>query len=203
MEHLLERHSKFNEPIEAKIPDAAGANGLNFVTSCLQMDSNQRPTTDDLLLHNYIYSSRIKQFATRGGVTTSRIDTSRGSTRMQVSSKRQALTNLNINNTHKMSPISSNIKFSPQQQQQQQQQLLFYNQSENVGNVPKKASSSTRIPVTSQHDDIMSNENKLTTNPYKSSRIREKDKPSQNAQLIGLSSTRGSRIPKPISLPII
>lgn len=201
VEHLLERHSKFNEPIEAKIPDSAGASGLNFVASCLQMDANQRPTTDDLLLHNYIYSSRIKQFATRGGIATSRLDTSRGSTRMQVSSKRQALTNLVINNSPKISPMSSNLKSVARQQQQPS----FFNQSENVRNDSNKASCNTRIPVTAQQDETMSSNSnkKLATNHYKSSKIREREKDSQNVRIIGLGSTRGSRIPKPISLPFI
>lgn len=39
-----------------------GQSGIDFVSACLQMDPIQRPTSGELLNHEYIYSARMSQF---------------------------------------------------------------------------------------------------------------------------------------------
>lgn len=63
IEKILMQTANMNESLDRKLPTSRiGQSGLEFVTSCLQMDHSKRPTSEELLKHPYIYSSRMSQF---------------------------------------------------------------------------------------------------------------------------------------------
>lgn len=62
IDRLLDQSANPNESIDKKLPTRVGHSGIDFVTACLQMDPARRPTSGELLGHEYIHSARMSQF---------------------------------------------------------------------------------------------------------------------------------------------
>lgn len=51
------------DSLESKVPTRIGRFGANFILSCLKMDPQARPNSQELLRHPFIHGARIDQFA--------------------------------------------------------------------------------------------------------------------------------------------
>uniref|UniRef100_A0A6G1SIN3 cyclin-dependent kinase n=1 Tax=Aceria tosichella TaxID=561515 RepID=A0A6G1SIN3_9ACAR len=56
------RQTDTPDPLDRKLPNRIGQLGIDFVLTCLQMDPGKRPTSDELLQHQYIRSALMGQF---------------------------------------------------------------------------------------------------------------------------------------------
>lgn len=63
IEKLLSQAPNANESVEKKLPfKRIGNDGIDFVIACVQMDPAKRPSSGELLKHEYIHSVTMAQF---------------------------------------------------------------------------------------------------------------------------------------------